>query len=63
MKANLYTVLILLLCLLLAVVLAGCGSIQSYAYADPRCQPRQYCPYTDAPAPVRTEALRSNSVQ
>jgi hypothetical protein len=25
---------------------------------DPRCTPGQWCAYTDAPAPIRTQVLR-----
>lgn len=30
---------------------------------DPRCHARQYCAYTDPPAAIRTEVLRSGSYQ
>jgi hypothetical protein len=52
-----FTIAYILLTLLLILICTGC-SIGSYVYQDPRCQPRQYCPYTDAPAPIRTEVLR-----
>ena len=60
MRDILYTcsLLVLLLC-------TGCShsiDMLTTAYIhDPRCQPRQYCPYTDPPSPIRTEVLRSGS--
>ena len=48
---------ILLLCLLCSCVLyTGC----TVAYKDPRCQLNQFCPYTDRPSAIRTEAIRNS---
>lgn len=53
----------IVLTLLLILVCSGCSTVTNTvatAYIhDPRCQPRQWCPYTDPPAPVRTEVLRN----
>lgn len=59
MKALLYTLLAVI-----STLLSGCTSVytvspmHSFGW-DPRCQPRQYCPYTDPPPAIRTEQLRS----
>ena len=45
----------------IAVMTSGCASMSSIVTVDPRCQARQYCPYTDPPPAVRTEVLRSGS--
>ena len=50
---------------ILAVLTTGCGTVDTVSPLrgfgwDPRCQPRQYCPYTDPPPAIRTEQLRSN---
>ena len=47
----------------LTLVITGCSTVGtiaplSYGNWDPRCTPRQYCPYTDPPPAIRTEALR-----
>lgn len=53
----------LLLCLLtLSTALTACGSISQLSVRDPRCQRNQWCPYTDPPSPIRTEVIRSTSV-
>ena len=36
----------------------ACSTMGSMYSKDPRCQPRQHCPYTDAPTAIRTEAIR-----
>jgi hypothetical protein len=46
---------------LLSLVLSGCASIDSFIAKDPRCQPRQYCIYTDPPPPIRTTVLRNQN--
>jgi hypothetical protein len=43
---------------LLIMLTTGCTTMGSLVSKDPRCQPRQHCPYTDAPTAVRTEAIR-----
>ena len=52
-----------ILYILVTVLLSACGTVStvaplSYGNWDPRCTPRQYCPYTDPPAAIRTEPLR-----
>jgi len=47
-----------------ALALTACSTVNTVAPMrafgwDPRCQPRQYCPYTDPPPAIRTEQLRS----
>lgn len=54
MKHTVYTVITVLA----LSTLSGCSSV---VFKDPRCTPRQWCPYTDAPAPIRTEVLRTGS--
>ena len=56
MKAIILTVL--------AAMTTACSTLTtvspvSFGSWDPRCQPRQYCPYTDPPPAIRTEQLRS----
>ena len=52
-----------MLLLVCATLLSACSSIAPTVFPkDPRCQPRQYCPYTDPPAAVRTDVLRSGPV-
>ena len=56
----------ILLTVLLIILCTGCSthgpSMLARAYVhDPRCQPNQWCPYTDPPSPIRTEVLRSGS--
>ena len=54
----------LILCLLtLTTALTACSGLPRIVATDPRCQPRQYCPYTDPPSPIRTEALRYDRPQ
>lgn len=53
-----FTIAYILLTLLLILLCSGCSSIVAI---DSRCQPRQYCPYSDPPSPIRTEVLRSGS--
>jgi len=52
-----FTLAYILLTLLLILLCSGCSSIVA---VDPRCQPRQYCIYTDPPSPIRTEVIRSS---
>ena len=48
----------------LTLILTACStSPVSFGTWDPRCQLRQYCPYTDPPPAIRTEALRSTQSQ
>lgn len=49
----------IVLTLLLVLVCSGCSTISNMVASDPRCQPRQYCPYTDPPSPIRTEVIRN----
>jgi len=50
----------ILLTLLLIILTTGCSTVYTNVVPrDPRCQPRQYCPYTDPPAAVRTEPIRN----
>jgi hypothetical protein len=52
-----FTIAYILLTLLLILICSGCSNI---AIVDPRCQARQHCIYTDPPAPIRTEVIRSS---
>ena len=54
----LYTPLLGLLC---TVVLSGCSTVVDFVARDPRCQPRQYCIYTDPPPAIRTTVLRNQN--
>ena len=51
-----YIYAMLLLC---STLCTGCGIVSNIVSSDPRCQPRQYCAYTDAPSPIRTEVIRN----
>ena len=55
-----YTTILYILC---TILLTACNTLStvaplSYGSWDPRCTPRQYCPYTDPPPAIRTEQLR-----
>ena len=56
-----YFIAYILLTLLLILICSGCTAVNVLA-TDPRCQARQYCPYTDAPPAIRTEVIRSGPV-
>lgn len=58
MKATILTLLVVVSTLTTACSTVGTISPLSYGSWDPRCTPRQYCPYTDPPAAIRTEPLR-----
>jgi hypothetical protein len=59
---TLYTISILA-----TMTLCGCSQMTTidpsvfrvFGQGDPRCTPRQWCPYTDPPAPIRTTVLKS----
>jgi hypothetical protein len=57
MMRNLYTSLWTLTVTSLCLLSSACTVIT----VDPRCQVGQYCAYTDPPAPIRTQVLRSGS--
>ena len=50
----------IVLTLLLILICSGCSSVGYIVAVDSRCQPRQYCPYTDPPSPIRTEVIRDS---
>jgi hypothetical protein len=56
--STLYTPLLGLLCI---IVLSGCSTVVDFVARDPRCQPRQYCIYTDPPPAIRTTVLRNQN--
>jgi hypothetical protein len=64
-KVRAYTVytmkLITTIAAIATILLTGCATVGSVVFKDPRCQPRQYCPYTDAPPAIRSEPVRSSN--
>lgn len=49
----------LILSLLAITLCSGCSTVD-IVFKDPRCQYRQYCPYTDPPPAIRTEPIRTS---